>query len=284
LNLIDVGAAGGAIEGWRQFGDKARVFCFEAREEESSDLSSGNTESNIEYVPIALSNDDSGISLNITSNLGCSSVYPPVRQLYQRYPGCAMMRPIGSANCPSITLDGFLETRGIDTVHAIKLDTQGSELNILRGSEKALQSCTFVIIEAEFNALYEDQPLFCDVDRFLRDRGFVLWRLNNLAHYSTGHLGGEPHSMLIGTDPGGHHSLAFANGQLFWGDALYVKKDATPVSDKSLDLSEAVAGAALVSQWNFWDLAVEMVRKSGDEAIVTDDGAARLYFYHIQSR
>jgi hypothetical protein len=30
-----------------------------------------------------------------------------------------------------------------------------------------------------------------------------------------------------------------------------------------------VAGAALVSQWCFWDLAIEMVRKSGDDALLS---------------
>jgi FkbM family methyltransferase len=270
LNLIDVGAAGGALEGWRRFGDKARIFCFEAREDEASDLAGINTESNIEYVPVALSADNRGIALTVTSNLGCSSVYPPIKQLYQRYPGCAMMRPISHANCPSITLDEFIEQRGIEIVHAIKLDTQGSELDILKGAEKALKGCIFLIVEVEFNALYEGQPLFCDVDSFLRDRGFVLWRFNNLAHNSAGHISGGPHSMLIGSDPGGHHTLVFPNGQLFWADALYVKEAATPINDKRMPSSEAVAGAALVVQWKLWDLAVEMIRKSGDKALVLE--------------
>jgi hypothetical protein len=183
------------------------------------------------------------------------------------------MRPIRTAVCPSTTLDDFIGTRGINTVDAIKLDTQGSELDILRGAEKALQHCTLIIVEAEFNPLYEGQPLFCDIDRFLRDRGFALWRFNNLAHYSTGILGGKPHSMLIGTDPGGHQCVAFANGQLFWTDALYVKDAATPVNDKPLVVREAVAGAALVSQWHCWDLAVEMIRKSGNGALLSEVSA-----------
>lgn len=65
------------------------------------------------------------------------------------------------------------ETLGERTVDAIKLDTQGSELDILRGASRALSSCTLIEIEVEFNPIYEGQNLFCDVDRFLRDRGFV---------------------------------------------------------------------------------------------------------------
>ena len=270
LTLIDVGAAGGALEGWQQFGEKARVICFEARENEATYLAVGNTATNIEYVPLALAADDRGIELNVTVNQWCSSVYPPIERIYKRYPGNVMLlRPIVRVTCPSIALDKFLENRGIDRVHAIKLDTQGSELDILRNAERALENCLFLIIECEFNALYEGQPLFCDVDRFLRDRGFVLWRFDNLAHYSTGQIGGDPHSMQIGSDPGGHHNLAFANGQLFWANGLYVRATATPVSDNSLPFDEAVAGAALVAQWNLWDLVVEMIRKSGNEALVS---------------
>jgi FkbM family methyltransferase len=265
INLIDVGAAGGAIEGWQQFGDKARVFCFEARDDESDDLSSANVQSTIEYVPLALSKDDRGIDLTITSNLGCSSVYPPVRQLYRAYPACAQMRPVAVAHCPSTTIDAFMAERGVDRVLSIKLDTQGSELEILRGAERALEQALFLIVETEFNTLYEGQPLFCDVDRFLRDRGFVLWRLGNLCHYSTGKIGGDTHNVLVGTDPVEQQMVPVPHGQLFWGDSFYVKAAATALSEEKLDRDVAIAGAALVSQWNFWDLALEMLRKSGDE-------------------
>jgi FkbM family methyltransferase len=270
LTLMDIGAAGGVLENWRQFGDKARIFCFEVRNEEASHLSSLNTSSNIEYIPLALSNDASGITLTVTSLSTCSSVYLPVKELYKRYPGCAIMRPMSSTNYPSITLDEFITKRGIEIVHAMKLDTQGSELDILKGAEKALRGCIFLIVEVEFNTLYDGQPLFCDVDRFLRDRGFVLWRFNNLSHYSPGQIGGDPHSMVIGSDPGGHHTLAFPNGQLFWADALYVKDAASPVNDKPLPFGEAIAGAALVVQWKLWDLAVEMIRKSGDRGLAEE--------------
>jgi len=274
LNLVDVGAAGGAIDGWNEFGEKARVYCFEARDEEADSLSSSNKNSNIEYVPYALAEDRSGINLTITEIPTCSSSYKPIPALYERYPGCAIMRPVGEVECKSISLDEFMLERGTDRIHAIKLDTQGAELDILKGADKALKGCLFVIVEVEFNPLYQGQPLFCDVDRFMRDRGFVLWRLNNLAHYSTGSINLDSHPMMIGSDPGGHQMVHFANGQLFWGDALYVKACATPTSTQTLSYDDAVAGAALVSQWRFWDLALEMIGKCGDHQLISEVRAA----------
>jgi Methyltransferase FkbM domain len=55
----------------------------------------------------------------------------------------------------------------INNVDAIKLDTQGSELDILRGATHVLPTVSLIDIEVEFNELYDGQPLFCDVDRFL---------------------------------------------------------------------------------------------------------------------
>jgi FkbM family methyltransferase len=269
LTLIDVGARWGVVDLWREFGDKAKVFCFEADEEEAQRLSAETTTPNIEYIPVALSDNDKGITLTITEGVGCTSAYRPIRHLYERYPGCKIMRPVRSIRCPSTTLDQFIGSRGIEIVDAIKLDTQGSELDILRGSQKALERCALVVVEVEFNPLYEGQPLFCDIDRFLRDRGFVLWRLNNLAHYSTGILAGDPHSILVSVDPGGYQYVPFENGQLFWADALYVKEIATPISDNPLAFGDAVAGAALVCQWRLWDLVIEMIRKAGDAALLS---------------
>ena len=268
LNLVDVGAAGGALDVWRQFGEKANIFCFEAREGESATLAAANRDGNIEYVPIALSKDKDGIELHLADNLGCSSAYRPVPELCRRHLACGQNRTMRTIRCPSATLDDFIAHRNLSEVHAIKLDTQGSELDILRGSEHALRNCQLVIAETEFNELYSGQNLFCDLDRFLRDRGFVLWRFNNLAHYSTGQIGSDEHVMHVGAAPGGHRLIHSPNGQLFWADALYVRKEATAAARDSMSPQAAIAGAALACQWRFFDLAVEMIRKSGDLDLV----------------
>lgn len=264
ITLVDVGGHGGVLDAWRAFGDKAHVFCFEARDEEASSLIEGNLESNVEYVSIGLSDDHAGLEINVAAAAGCSSAFPPIPQLYHRYPACSIMRPIDRVSCPTTTLDDFLAERGVEAVHGLKLDTQGFELKILQGSTAALRQCQFILVEVEFNALYEGQPLFCDVDRFLRDQGFVLWRLGNLAHYATEVIGTDPHHMLVGSDPGVQQYLPVSNGQLFWSDAFYVRREAVGTNDDTMGRDEAVVGAALAARHGFHDLALEMIRKSGD--------------------
>lgn len=268
LTLVDVGARWGALDFWTLFGDKARIYCFEADVEEAARLNSENKSPYVEFLPYAVASEPGEVEVVITEGPGCSSIYEPVRALYERYPGCAMMRPARSLTAKSTTLDRFLGDRGVTKIDALKLDTQGSELDILKGAERLIRDCVFLNIEIEFNPLYEGQSLFCDVDRFLRDRGFVLWRLNNLAHYSTGLVASEAHPILLASEPGSYQYVPVDNGQLFWGDAFYVKEAACPTSAASLSVEEAVAGACLVSQWRLWDLAIEMIRKSGAEDLL----------------
>ena len=249
LTLVDIGARWGALDAWKRFENKARIICFEADEEEASRLNTEQASPNIEYAPYALAADDKGRDLVITEGIGCSSTLQPLKALYERYPGCAIMRPVRTVSCPSISLDTYCESRSIEAIHGMKLDTQGSELDILTGARRMLSTCLFLNIEVEFNALYDGQGLFCDLDRFMRDAGFTLWRFGNLAHYSTGIIGDEPNYLLIAVDPGSYEHVPTENGQVFWADAFYVRSDAVPTSEKSISLDDAINGAALVSQY-----------------------------------
>jgi FkbM family methyltransferase len=188
--------------------------------------------------------------------------------LYEQYPGLAIIRPARTVSCPSITLDQYCEQNNITGVDAIKLDTQGSELDILKAATQILKTVSLIDIEVEFNELYEEQPLFGDVDCFLRSQGFVLWRVNNLAHYSKGLVEGANSGILIASDPGSFQTIEQDNGQLFWGQAHYVRRDFVPMeTEAELDAEQALRAAILVGQYGHWDLSLEILRKSGDRKL-----------------
>src|SRR5262249_46093943 len=65
------------------------------------------------------------------------------------------------------------DTAGVDL---LKLDIQGAELMVLRNAEARLGDALVIQTEAEFLPLYKDQPLYSDLDQFVRQRGFVLHR------------------------------------------------------------------------------------------------------------
>ncbi len=82
----------------------------------------------------------------------------------------------------------------------IKLDVQGSELLALQGCGGMLRAVQALLVEVAFIQLYDGQPLFADLDSFLRHEGFKLHNLYELY-----------------THP---------DGQLTAGDALYVRDNA----------------------------------------------------------
>lgn len=52
-----------------------------------------------------------------------------------------------------ITLDEFIEEQGLTRVDLLKIDTEGYELNVLKGGTKAIRSGTFKAIQFEFNEM-----------------------------------------------------------------------------------------------------------------------------------
>jgi hypothetical protein len=112
-------------------------------------------------------------------------------------------------------------------------------------------------VEVEFNPIYVGQPLFGDVDKFLRDRGFVLWKLSTLAHYSRADASRaeeQPNTNYYDSQTVSH---AVLSGQLYWGHAYYVRKEIAAGS--SPDWRQSVRDAALMDVLGFSGLAKQLL-------------------------
>jgi FkbM family methyltransferase len=110
------------------------------------------------------------------------------------------------------TLDSILENR--DTPEKppypdfLSLDTQGSELAILKGAERTLRDhCLALATEIEFHPMYQGQPLFSDMFNFALNHGFHFVGFTYLQEISSNRL-------PIG---------ARANGFVAFGDALFLR-------------------------------------------------------------
>lgn len=162
-----------------------------------------------QFSPFALDSTSGHREFWLTENPECGSFYRPDQNLLSN--GLAGHRIIGLETVDTISLDEWMKTyRNKAVVDVLKLDTQGSELDILFGATETLAEVSWVISEVEFNPLYEDQPLFSDVDECLRDKGF----------------------QLLGFD-----DLNYRRGQLMWGDAYYFK---APLEGKIIEMGRAI--------------------------------------------
>ena len=55
----------------------------------------------------------------------------------------------------------------------LKVDIQGAELDVFKGSRETLKEILMIVSEVEFIEQYIDQPLFGDVSSFLKDFDFM---------------------------------------------------------------------------------------------------------------
>ncbi|MES2377408.1 MAG: FkbM family methyltransferase [Bacteroidota bacterium] len=79
-----------------------------------------------------------------------------------------------------LILDKLLEKNDHKKPDFIKIDTQGYELEILKGGEKALAHAEFVLLEVSLLDIYVNSPLVIDVLNFMKERGFVLYDICTL--------------------------------------------------------------------------------------------------------
>ena len=107
------------------------------------------------------------------------------------------------------TLDDFCQSEKITEIDFIQIDTQGAEIQVIEGAANILKQSTLALkVEVEFTKIYENQPLFSDVDLSLRNQNFSFFDFGMLYrdYRRRGPLISQEHS-----------------GQLIWTDAFYFR-------------------------------------------------------------
>ena len=59
----------------------------------------------------------------------------------------------------------------------IKIDTQGYEMEVLKGAESTLRLASGIKVEVSIAPLYEGQPDYLSLIEFIRSAGFSLWSI-----------------------------------------------------------------------------------------------------------
>lgn len=79
---------------------------------------------------------------------------------------------IGTIKVPVKLLDDFKSEWEEYSRILLKIDVQGFELSVLKGSVEALKHCMYVYVECSETELYVGQALYRDVEEFLKQQGF----------------------------------------------------------------------------------------------------------------
>jgi len=98
------------------------------------------------------------------------------------------------------TLDEYVNLYKIKKIDILKIDTQGYELNILKGAKKTLKNkIKFVELELTLADYYTKKINLYEIDKILTKNSFILYNIANLSYNK--------------------------NEQLIWFDLLYLKKN-----------------------------------------------------------
>jgi FkbM family methyltransferase len=235
LVIVDIGCRWGFAEKFTQNRGDFRIYGFDPDIEECQRLNRRYEGEPVSIVPVGLAGHPGKRKLYITQEPACSSLLEPDANLTNNYPALHCARHVSSIEVETTTLDDWASNNGVQAIDHIKVDTQGTELEILKGGINVLKTVRSIEVEVEFNPIYLGQPIFSEVDMFLRNEGFVLWKLTNQVHYSRDGSTDEP----IGEDIVCYDEKHLVRhdifgGQLYWANAHYVRKSILEV-DKNSD-------------------------------------------------
>ncbi len=144
---------------------------------------------------------------------GCSSLYEPNPEIIDNFTGISTSQGsnfevVETAKVATKRLDDITEISGCDY---LKIDVQGAELDVLKGAKERLKECLVVELEVEFVPIYKNQPLFAEIDLFLRQAGFYLHRLMDVS--------GRAYRPFLASG-----NISKPVSQLLWADAVFIRR------------------------------------------------------------
>jgi FkbM family methyltransferase len=244
--VVDVGASGGMSGKWPSIGAPIHYVGFEPDETQHARLVAGSDPKRETYIKMGVGGAKGDVDFHVTRMQACSSVLHPNAEFV------APFRPTDFEIERTIriqvdTLDRLLEDAHVRKVDFLKLDTQGSELDILRGATETLRDVFAIDVEVEFQPLYQAQPLFGEVDRHLRGCGFECFDL--YPRYW---------KRSTGRRYGGH------KGQIIFAEALYLRgrnhfRQLSFANRLASDRARICKAVVICSMYGYLDYADELL-------------------------
>ena len=183
LTVLDVGARSGFENHWKYYKDQITLLGFEPDAKECSRLNAKYAGKNKMFFPVALGNDKTIRTFYITSAPGSSGFLEPDMRIMKRFPDETNLAVKKSIKIETVDFDSFSKGINLETPDFIKLDVEGFELRVLEGAIKIIKGSVIGIsCEVEFFQTHKNQPVFSDVDTFLRTRGFFLYDMTTYRH------------------------------------------------------------------------------------------------------
>lgn len=167
--LIDVGSNKGQFSILaRKFFPDIEIHSFEPQIEELNIQKKILGNKNINYYNFALGDEDKELNLYITKRKDSSSLLKPIQTISSKY----LTKEIRKVSVKK--LDKILALRNIKRPSILKLDVQGFELEVLKGSLEIFKMIDYIITEVSFIEIYENQVMENKLLDFIYSKKFKL--------------------------------------------------------------------------------------------------------------
>ncbi len=189
--IFDVGAhTGQSVKRYRHIMPHARIYSFEPFApsfEKLRDRYAGDPR--VTPRQVALGARDGRAELHVNAFTQTNSLLPAATDVGQWSPD-HYYKTVERREVDITTVDQLMREYDIAVLDILKMDTQGTEIDVLRGAVDALAAgrIRLVYSEVEFVHLYENQALFHDMDRHMQKAGYELCGIYNLSHNPRGRL------------------------------------------------------------------------------------------------
>ena len=133
----------------------SKIIGFEI-EKEVCEKMNHNSREGIKYYPYALGKANEKRKLYITKHPMCCSLYKPNEELIKLYNNFEVAYLKEETDIDTVSLDYFLDEHKIGNIDFIKIDVQGAELDVLKGSVNFLKTCNSIYIEVSTENFYQN--------------------------------------------------------------------------------------------------------------------------------
>jgi FkbM family methyltransferase len=176
LIIFDVGAnIGQSVDRFRKYQQKSKIFSFEPDPNVYKVLElKKKNDPNLFTHNIALcSNKKKSILYTQDNSAESSLLKMNTNKLNSNIP----------IKIKCDTIFSFCKKNKIKKIDILKIDTQGSEYNIIKGCGNFLKNIFIIEAEIIFNNVWKNSPSISQLEIFLKKYGFVIWDFPNIIKF-----------------------------------------------------------------------------------------------------
>ena len=182
--MVDIGAGGypGGNTGHSRTNDSTQIYLFEPGAAAFKVLQSKYKDTPNYFVSNkAIFNKVGTLDFYLTKKKNCSSLLEPnEKDIFVKDRSDIRTYEIVQVECSTLEQ----ELGHLDQIDYLKLDTQGSEYEILQSAGDLLDRVVEIQCEVEHTEMYKEQKLENDINELLTERGFKQIRKHKVGNHS----------------------------------------------------------------------------------------------------